>query len=438
MLKKMKIQLTLISTFITGTVLLIMAIIVLLISEQPLKDRNYAYFQNATNSIIYNVQNNKIISHLWLSQTEISNSLMIHIEDNGYPFIFNGSWKKSKTSRKDLISIVKDIAKNNYKFNLYEVTGSSLITKTIFFDFKGKYNEVYNVSVSVIPSATSDIYTLILVHDKQYERKQIIQNRILFFSLVVVGVIVLLIFSWWFADHNIKSIEKNEQKQIEFIAAASHELKAPLAVITTSASAITFKDDNQQSIFINNIQKECKRMARLIDDLLLLSNSDTKTWTIKKEKVEMDTVLLDIMDFFSSIAIKNNQKLNLILPEVSVPFIYADSERLIQAISIFVDNALNYTKTGGKIEIVLSLETHFIVIQIIDTGIGISDENKKHIFERFYRCDKSHSEKGHYGLGLSVAYEIIKLHNGNVYVSDTASGGTTFTIKLNKNLKRVL
>lgn len=436
MLKKLRIQLTLISTFITGTILFVMAVIVLLISEQPLKDRNYAYFKNNTNSIIYNIQNNKIISHLWLSQTEIINNLIIHIEDNSYPFIFNGSWHNSKTEREYLINKAKDIAAYNYKFDLYKSTNLSPIPKTIFFDFKGKYNEKYNASVSAIPSNSSDTYTLILIHDKQYETMQIVQNRILLFSLVVVGIISLLIFSWWFAGRNIKSIEKNEQKQIEFIAAASHELKAPLAVITTSASAISVQNDNQQSKFINNIQKECKRMARLIDDLLLLSNSDAKTWTIKKEKVEIDTILLDIIDFFSSIAIKNNQSLTLTLPENAVPFIYGDCERLIQAISVFIDNALNYTRSGGKIKIVLSLELHFIVIQIIDNGIGISNEDKKHIFDRFYRSDKSHSTKGHYGLGLSIAYEIIRLHNGSIYVSDTHGGGATFTIKLNKNLNK--
>jgi len=425
MLKKLKIQLTLISAFITGTILSVMAIMVILIFEQPLKDRNYAYFQNTANSIIYNIQNNKIISHLWLSQTEINNALIIYIEENNHPFVFNGSWKKTKTNRQILIDAVKNIAVNNYKFDLYKT--KSQYSQTIFFQFKGIYNESYDASVSVIPDENENIYTLILIHDKQYEIKQIVQNRILLFSLVVIGIILLFIFSWWFAGHNIKAIEKNEQKQKEFIAAASHELKAPLAVITTSASAISV-DDKQQYIFLNNIQKECKQMARLIDDLLLLSNSDAKTWTIKKEKVEIDTLLLDIIDLFSSIAIKDNKTLTLDLPKTSVPFIYGDYERLMQAISVFIDNAITYTKAGNKIKIILSFETHFIIIKIIDNGIGISDEDKKHIFERFYRCDKSHSKKGHYGLGLSIAYEIIELHNGNINVSDTLGGGTTFSL----------
>ncbi len=171
-------------------------------------------------------------------------------------------------------------------------------------------------------------------------------------------------------------------------------------------------------------------MARLVDDLLLLSNADSKTWTIQAEGVSLDALLIDVTDSFLPMANAGGQSLSLKLPDTSSPTVKGDGERLAQVVSILLDNALTYTPAGGTVEVSLDERSGYIYITVADSGIGIPDEHKKNIFDRFYRIDKARSGKDHYGLGLSVATEIVRLHHGQISVRDSKAGGAEFVIRL--------
>lgn len=108
-----------------------------------------------------------------------------------------------------------------------------------------------------------------------------------------------------------------------------------------------------------------------------------------------------------------------------------DRERIEQVLSILLDNALSYTPENGRICLSLAGTSDRPTIRVSDNGIGIPDSEKESIFDRFYRCDKAHKDKMHFGLGLCIAQEIIHMHKGKIWVEDTPGGGATFVIILN-------
>lgn len=175
-------------------------------------------------------------------------------------------------------------------------------------------------------------------------------------------------------------------------------------------------------------------MSRLIDDMLFLSKADNYVFDIHKSQIEADTLLLNSYEAFEIMAKEKNITMHIKLPEQEVPTILSDSERLSQVIAILVHNAVSYTGGGGTITLTLeesdSKGNHCLSFIIADNGIGIPDEEKEHIFKRFYRSDKSRSDKNHFGLGLCIASEIIAALNGTIQVTDTPGGGSTFTVTI--------
>lgn len=169
-------------------------------------------------------------------------------------------------------------------------------------------------------------------------------------------------------------------------------------------------------------------MTRLIQNLLLLSSIDAGNWICHKSEINVDTLLVSLYDKFVNICNQKAIDLQINMPEECFPSLFSDEDRLNQIISILLDNAISYSPEHSVILLDASIRKNYLTISIIDHGIGISEENKNHIFDRFYRCDKSRTKKDHYGLGLSVASELISLLAGKIYLNDTPGGGCTFTV----------
>lgn len=171
-------------------------------------------------------------------------------------------------------------------------------------------------------------------------------------------------------------------------------------------------------------------MSKLINDMLILASANNKSWSINFNDEEIDTLLLNTYENYELIAKEKNIKFYIELPQEEIPKYKCDKDRIIQVLSILINNAFSYTKENGLVKLNLSFKDNIIKIMVIDNGIGISENDKLHIFEPFYRSDSSHNNKNHFGLGLSVAKEIITLHGGSLYIQDTKGGGSTFIIKL--------
>lgn len=228
----------------------------------------------------------------------------------------------------------------------------------------------------------------------------------------------------------VKAHRGKPKKQTLFIASASHELRTPLSVILSAAECCKSAPPERRDGFLKTICQEGLRVSSLVSDMLTLSQSDNHRFPIRMEPTELDTLLMNTYEAFEPLAQEKEIALSVQLPEGAIPLCTADSERISQVLSILLHNAISYTPEHGKIMLSLSHKKDKFHLSVTDNGIGIADEDKKRIFDRFYRVEKARSTKDHFGLGLSIAYEIVKAHGGSIQVSDAEGGGSCFTVVL--------
>lgn len=223
-----------------------------------------------------------------------------------------------------------------------------------------------------------------------------------------------------------------QQSQKNFVAAASHELKSPLAVIMANIEVIHSKNpaDPQIQTSLKTLDSECRRIAKLVQNMLLLTSADADKWTVQKKDMDTDSLLISLYEAYEPICISHSLQLILDLSEQSYPQLYTDRERVFQILSIYLDNAVCYAPKGSRIEIQTASAKKELTFFIVDHGPGITEKDKPFIFDRFYRADKSHTDKAHVGLGLSIAKELTDMLGGKIGFSDTAGGGATFFLTL--------
>lgn len=247
--------------------------------------------------------------------------------------------------------------------------------------------------------------------------------------LALAGVLVIMRFllrkAFMPTEHILKS-------QKDFVATASHELKSPLAVMIANTDSLLDNRSLDETVkqAAGTIESECMRLSRLVKDMLTLASSDAKAWTLHKSEVEIDTLLITLYETYEQTCLKNGIELKLELSEDTYPALTTDKDRLFQILCIFMDNAIQHSENNSLIEIKAAPRGKQISFSITDHGQGISAEDKKYIFDRFYSGDKSHTNKANFGLGLSIAEELTKMLKGRIQVSDTPGGGATFTILL--------
>lgn len=261
----------------------------------------------------------------------------------------------------------------------------------------------------------------------------IMYNLIMTFALVgVASLAAFFIISLYLARWALKPVEKSWEQQNQFIADASHELKTPLTVILANTDVLTaHKGETIQSQikWIDYIKAEATRMRVLVNNLLFLAKSDAAKDTIVKSKVNFSDLVWSCVLPFESIAYEHGKNLqNNIDPNISL---MGDEIKLKQLIALLLDNAFKYSEKNGNIKVSLKQKLDKIYLEVTNTGEPIPVQHLPHLFERFYRADESRArECGGYGLGLSIAQNIVDIHHGKISVTSTREEGTAFTILL--------
>jgi two-component system sensor histidine kinase CiaH len=258
--------------------------------------------------------------------------------------------------------------------------------------------------------------------------------------IFIFGAMMMFIFAFlaslMLSRLSIRPLKTALDKQLLFVSDASHELRTPLAIVRNRLENILTKSNKTVYDVSDDIAislKEITRLSKLTNDLLLLAQSDNEALELKYEEFDLYDLIRDVALPFSEMADIDNK--NFLIDGESV-IVNADRSKISQVLIILLDNALKYTAEKDGIAIHLSQTNSECLIEVQDTGQGIDDENKKHLFERFYRADKARSrETGGNGLGLSIAQTIVSLHRGRINVSDNTPRGTKFTIELPKNRK---
>jgi signal transduction histidine kinase len=257
------------------------------------------------------------------------------------------------------------------------------------------------------------------------------QNTILMVNGVLL--IVAAVLSYGLAGLTLRPIRSAYERQRQFLGDASHELRTPLAILQTGLeSQLRRTKDTKEAKKIQSHLEEVHRMTRLVEDLLQLSYFAERNINIpNKKNVELTPLLQEAVERFTELAEKNEIRMNCLINVDTGISVLGDKQMLSQAITNILKNAVYYNKSGGSVEVRLSREQSRAVIEIIDTGIGMSSEDIEHVFDRFYRAEKSRSRgTGGSGLGLSIADAVIRAHRGSIDIHSVPDEGTSVLITL--------
>ena len=230
-------------------------------------------------------------------------------------------------------------------------------------------------------------------------------------------------------NQTLGRLENLFHTQRRFLADVGHELRTPLTVIKGNVGLMRkINEFDEESLA--TIDDEVDRLTRLVGDLLLLAQAESGKIKLANELIEMDTLLLEVMNQMQVLA---RDKLQLRLGNIDQVLVCGDRDRLKQVTVNLVGNAISYTPAGGEVVVSLGKTAEMAQLTVTDTGAGIAAEDLPHIFERFYRGEKARTRqrtgKG-YGLGLSIAYWIVRNHGGRIEVTSTPSKGSTFCVWL--------
>ena len=230
-------------------------------------------------------------------------------------------------------------------------------------------------------------------------------------------------------NDTLSRLEKLFATQRRFVADIGHELRTPLTVMRGNLDLMhRTKDKDPESI--RSIEMEVERLTRLVEDLLALAQAEVGKLPLDRRRVEMDTLLLEVLNQVKVLA---NERVDLRIGAIDQVLVCGDHDRLKQVALNLLANAVKYTPEGGRVEEKLFKADGWAVLTVEDNGPGIAGEDLPHIFERFYRGDKArHRDEEHsgFGLGLSIAYWIVRNHGGQIEAQSKLGQGTTFTVRL--------
>ncbi len=348
-------------------------------NEEKIKDENQKIFMD---SIIYTVQ--------YDSNGNIVN-IISHTE--------NGSIDEE----------VENTAKNLISSN----DNSKMVIGNLYFE---KYSYTFKDFNQLIISDNSMAQTRL--------RNELNTSIILFILLEIV----IIYFSKRLTSWIIKPAYESLEKQKQFIADASHELKTPIAVIMASSEAL--ENDFQQK-WIDNIKSESERMSKLINNLLNLSKIENNNDRVYYSKNNLSKIIENsCMTFESLIYEKQIKFVTNIEKEI---YVKCDLDQIKQLMGILLDNAIKHSESKGEISINLRNQKNEAILEVINKGKDIPKEIQDKIFERFYRADESRNrDDNRFGLGLAIAKGIVINHEGKIEVNSN-NGYTTFRVYLKKD-----
>ena len=241
-----------------------------------------------------------------------------------------------------------------------------------------------------------------------------------------VGCIVIV--------HDVTGRFELDESRREFVANVSHELKTPLTAIKSAAETIRMDDEMDEetrNYFLDMVLSESDRMKRIVSDLLVLSRLDNKKTQWNIEKFDLRQLVRRLCDVMRVDLEAHGHKMTFGCDR-DLPEITADRQRIEQVIINIISNAIKYTPDGGQIDIKIKKTAHdSVIINIADNGIGIPQSDISHLFERFYRVEKSRNQDaGGTGLGLAIAKELVEAHGGSIKIESVLDKGTSVFIEL--------
>ena len=229
--------------------------------------------------------------------------------------------------------------------------------------------------------------------------------------------------------HDITDLRKLERVRRDFVANVSHEFRTPLTAIQGFSETLlagAMNDPQNRERFLGIILEHARRLARLTEDLLMLSKMDADRLELEIRRLPVEQLVSSCIETSQPRSIERELRLSVNLAK-NVPDIAGDRRRLTEVLQNLLDNAMQYTPAGGKIVVSAERKEGEVIITVADTGIGIPQADQPRIFERFYRVDVARSrEVGGTGLGLSIAKHLMEAHHGRLWVESEVGNGSQF------------
>ena len=253
----------------------------------------------------------------------------------------------------------------------------------------------------------------------------------------VIAILVLaLVVSFWASRFVIKAIMEAFEKQTNFVSDASHELRTPLAIIQSKLENVLSHSDKTVMDVSDDLAvslNEVIRLSKLTNNLLTLSRSDREKIDLDLQETDVYNLVLQTAEPFVEIGAMSGKTIDFDCEHIVANI---DKDKINQILVILLDNALRYTDEGDKITIRLAKVKDELSLSVIDTGIGISEETKAHMFDRFYREDKARNrDTGGRGLGLAIAKALVNICNGKISADHNTPKGTIMSIIIPVNKK---
>jgi len=256
------------------------------------------------------------------------------------------------------------------------------------------------------------------------------------FTVDEIGGNLLLLISF----RDVSAVLQAEEMRSDFVANVSHELRSPLSSITGFIETLKGPAKNDaaaQTRFLDLMEQEAVRMARLIADLLSLSTVEAKRRQRPQDSIDVVAIAQQVQALFEKSAADQERTIELIVPE-PIALIPGDADELNQVIHNLLENALKYSAPHSTITVTISIQTKVagmsgstLAIQITDRGEGIAPQHLPRLTERFYRADSHRSRnEGGTGLGLAIVKHIVQHHRGRLKIESDVGTGSTFTIYL--------
>jgi signal transduction histidine kinase len=290
-----------------------------------------------------------------------------------------------------------------------------------YFGFDGKYNYVHiNHERSILPDQGRSHYPPSdIVMDE-------LRDVLIFLDVSLLFIVPLI--TWLLTGKTLAPIQKAYEREKQFLTDVSHDLRTPLTILNGDIE-VTLQKERKKDEYIKTLQsnkEEVNDLIALVENMLFLSREKVLYKSSQKEQIDLTDVLAERIATFQQLAKKKNLHIFFDFPKQSI-LINGNLQLLKRLFINILDNAVKYTPSHGTVTVKLNQKDSSAIVKIIDSGKGIPQEQIEKVFERFYRTDTSRSEKG-YGLGLSIAKQIVMFHQGDIHLTSKIGKGTTVTI----------
>ena len=295
-------------------------------------------------------------------------------------------------------------------------------------------NKDYKICTYMVINNNGDLKIVQAMKNMAPERSLLGNALQMIVITVLVGATLSFIGGYFLSGRSLIPIKKSVERQQEFLADASHELRTPIAVIQTNLEVVKTSQEetvNSQMTWINNAYDEVQRMHQIVEDLMFLARADSGAMLVQREAIDLTYLIRVITEKMAPLAAKKAISISNDLEEDLT--INGDEKQITQLLIILLDNAIKYSSEKTVIQLTGKKTHHGISVEVIDQGIGIPKDEIDRVTQRFYRVDKARSRtEGGTGLGLSIASWIVDEHQAGMIIESEENEGTKIILNFSE------